>query len=196
MAGELHHIDPGDSLGYVEYQGTTIHNLDGQAAGDIIIARSATVLERLALGTGVLRSNGTTISWDGTTRAASDTLGSGTFSATSWTDTGLEVSITPSSTTSVMMLIASGGAVEVIDQDDIVEIRFVRGTTGVGTAFWYLDDASPSSGVAMNYMCVDHPNSTDSQTYKVQVRCTGGSASYKVSTVFGTPASFVVMEII
>ena len=204
MAGELHHIDPGDSLGYAEYQDTTIHNLDGQAAGDIIIARSATVLERLALGTGVLTSDGTDVTWatvpTGVHQVLTDTLSSGTFTATSWTDTGLEVTITPTiSSNPKMILMVSGGGLEVTDSNDHIEVRFVRGDsdTEVGLAVWLFDDATPSSYVTLNFMTVDIHGaySSGSITYKVQVRCTGGSAAYRISNTWGTPASFAVMEV-
>ena len=49
MANELKHKDIGDELTKVEFEDVTLHQLDSQAAGDLIKAISATQLSRLPI---------------------------------------------------------------------------------------------------------------------------------------------------
>ena len=50
MANELKHKDIGTELTKVEFEDVTLHQLDSQAAGDLIVATSDTQLSRLAKG--------------------------------------------------------------------------------------------------------------------------------------------------
>ena len=51
MANEFKHASVGTELTQAEYEGTSAHVLDSQAAGDIIYASSTTQLSRLGIGT-------------------------------------------------------------------------------------------------------------------------------------------------
>ena len=50
MANELRHKDIGEELTKEEFEDVTLHQLDSQAAGDLIKATSATQLSRLPIG--------------------------------------------------------------------------------------------------------------------------------------------------
>ena len=50
MAGELRHKDIGSVVEEVEFVGVTLHQLDSQATGDLIVATSATQLSRFPIG--------------------------------------------------------------------------------------------------------------------------------------------------
>lgn len=60
MAGELKHASVGADLSQAEYENVDAHVLDGQAAGDVVIADGAAGLKRLPAGTPgqVLTTNG------------------------------------------------------------------------------------------------------------------------------------------
>lgn len=50
MANELAHVTVGSELTQAEFEGTTLHQFDSQAAGDIAYASSTTQISRLAKG--------------------------------------------------------------------------------------------------------------------------------------------------
>ena len=49
MANELKHKDIGSEVTKVEFEDVTLHQLDSQVAGDLIVATSATQLSRLPI---------------------------------------------------------------------------------------------------------------------------------------------------
>jgi hypothetical protein len=142
-----------------------------------------------------------------------------TFSSTSQTTftdiTGLSVSITPTSSSSqVLVMVSVGGAS--IDQGGASAYRLVRGSTaiGVGTAAgsrqatsWRDFNGSADPNVAYGGYCftfLDSPATTSSTTYKLQMIVQGGTgyinrstSDADVSATYGTrPASTItVMEV-
>ena len=50
MANELKHKDIGSEVTKVEFEDVTLHQLDSQATGDLIVATSDTQLSRLPIG--------------------------------------------------------------------------------------------------------------------------------------------------
>ena len=99
---------------------------------------------------------------------------------------GLSVSITPSSTSSRIVLIASVGVSQYGDGYNVF-LRFARGSTGIGTSQSngiYANGGSAMAGLRTfnNYdqsnlaMCyVDSPATTSATTYNVQCCNSGGS---------------------
>lgn len=133
------------------------------------------------------------------TTSAYDTVTLASFNSTnagSWTDTGLSFSIAPSSTSKRIMLHMSGGIAQCTKFGDNVSLRILRGSTEVGNAFYAVDDVdnSMATSTTANFMVVDHPNTTSSTTYKVQVKASNGGI-WVVSFVTADPASFVGLEI-
>lgn len=139
------------------------------------------------------------------------TVKSDTFSSssTSWVDlTGLSVSITPSSTSSkilVMMEVKANAA------SDFCALKLVRGSTDV-----YVGDAAGSrerataAGNQLNSYDVgarmgtylDSPNTTSSTTYKIQFRVSAGTGYVNRQAIDTdnsayprVPSSITVMEI-
>jgi hypothetical protein len=103
-------------------------------------------------------------------------------SATSYSSTGLSASITPSATSSkVLVFVHTAAAIQAADRRGIFTI--FRGTTG-GTDLssntnYGLNNASTGSGdsssiypLSMNYL--DSPSTTSSQTYTVGIKSDGG----------------------
>lgn len=132
----------------------------------------------------------------------------------SWTDTGLSVSITPSSSSNKILVLADmniGGS----DMYD-VKLRLLRGTTalGLGNTAGSRPRATRvvttygSNGhyhqVPTNIIYLDSPSTTSATTYKIQFAAYGGNIGYlnrsstwqNTSQYDGTPASFItVMEV-
>lgn len=126
-----------------------------------------------------------------------------TSSAASWTDiTGLSVSITPTSSSSTILVMvnvtgsnaASDGQVRLVRNGTAIGIS-TAGTTYNG--FGKINGFNYSS-LLMGQNYVDSPATTSATTYKVQLY-TVGSTSYinraPIDTLHGTVSSIVVMEI-
>jgi hypothetical protein len=119
--------------------------------------------------------------------------------------TGLTVSITPQSTTSKILVIASVAA----SADSDIVLRLARGGSAIGTGsvgstangFFQFNGTSPllysMLNASANYL--DSPSSTSSLTYSVQAYVNSGHTGYinrrQNDTVYGGSSTITVMEI-
>ena len=122
-------------------------------------------------------------------------------SSTGFTDiSGLSVSITPSSTSSKILVMYSVSGTANIGNSG-VKFRLLRGSTGI-----YENGGMSFQGSSVNTFCfvhqaaqtLDSPSTTSSTTYKLQFANTGGSTSYINRTennVGKAASSITVMEI-
>jgi len=132
-----------------------------------------------------------------------------TTSSTSYTDlTGLSVTITPSATSSKVLLLATFGAVA---SSQIVKVQFERNGTPVGNGaaagsrtpagiFLYQDSGNRPVSASWSYL--DSPSSTSALTYQTQVSIGSGTLYINRSSVdtdasnYGrTSATITVMEV-
>jgi hypothetical protein len=182
--------------------------------GDLILGNGANSATRLGIGTNgyVLTSNGTTASWAAAGSAGKvlqvvSTTNTSFFTTTSasFTDiTGLSVSITPTLSTSKVLVICNvpyGASVDAV-------IQLVRNSTAVGNG-----TAGSTNGIndiygggdgqysayqtAFNFL--DSPATTSATTYKIQILATGSGTAYvnrrRQDTTFGGQSTITVMEI-
>lgn len=162
-----------------------IQNAIVDAKGDLIAATAADTPARLAVGT-----NGQVLTADSSTATGLKwaTVGGGgkvlqvvqatistdtTVTSTSYTDTSLSASITPSATTSKIMVIATqlvtfgtGG-----NSDAGLSLNIMRGATQVyemaqNQAFTLNQNTTTAHPITMNYL--DSPATTSATTYKIQ----------------------------
>ena len=139
------------------------------------------------------------------------TVKTNTFStsSTSFTDiTGLSVSITPSSTSSKILVYAG---LNIGNDTNFTMLNLVRGSTSIflvdaagsrirATAGW-LGDTNRTEIVAIQYL--DSPATTSSTTYKMQIRCNTGETCYVGRSsadpdgvpYFRCPANMIAMEV-
>ena len=107
-----------------------------------------------------------------------------TFTTTSGTHvdiTGFSLSITPSSTTSKVLLFVTVGAVDNLSTVAANTIQVLRDSTAVGVAsssaangaFHVNPGADRASSIAWSFY--DSPNTVSAITYKVQAKTTGGT---------------------
>ena len=116
-----------------------------------------------------------------------------TSASTTFVDVGLSVTVTPSSTSSKILLVnalsvfSSGGA---IDSD----VRFVRDATNIYTSRNAIFPTA-STGASISSIYLDSPNTTSAITYKVQgARIAGaGTVAYQISAVAGS--TLIVLEV-
>jgi hypothetical protein len=99
-------------------------------------------------------------------------------SSTSFVDiTGLSVSITPTATTSKILILSSVYA----SFDDTGLLQLVRNSTAIGNgssgfAMFRFGATNQGGSFVINYL--DSPSSTSSLTYKIQARRDGGTTFY------------------
>lgn len=124
-----------------------------------------------------------------------------TFSttSTSFVDvTGLTVSITPSSTSSKILVMCS---VFGNNQTEFVYMQLVRNSTNIGVPSGGSAPSSTSGTVYQTTMALnwlDSPNTTSATTYKIQARCGSGTAwinRFGFSADVTCVSSITVMEI-
>lgn len=182
------------------------------AAGDLIVGTAADTAGRLGIGTAnqVLKVNsgGTALEWatpaagggkvlqvvSGTYSTAT-TVSSGTF-----TDTGLSLSITPTASTSKIMVIISQPTY-VFGADNGSSTKLLRGATDIWTtgtggyeAVYY--QGASQLRVLTPIMYLDSPATTSSTTYKTQGRtyATGGGIGVTYQDASAT-STITLMEI-
>lgn len=190
-----------------------IQNAIVDAKGDLISATAADTPARLAVGT-----NGQVLTADSSTATGlkwAAAAGGGkvlqvvqgtlttTFDTTSTTfvDTGLTVSITPSASTSRILVFASVPTAQTYtagsDDKTFGRFQLVRGSTSLQEILFGIGSTGTSSGryirngLALSY--VDSPATTSSTTYKIQAR--GQDSSQCSIFASGINASIIVLEI-
>ena len=101
-----------------------------------------------------------------------------TTSSTTFQDTGISVSITPSASTSKILVLAVGSAyIQGTGYNVKGEIRVLRDSTEITRTDHGYDSANSSFGarlaLSFNMSRLDAPNTTSSITYKTQIRVAG-----------------------
>jgi hypothetical protein len=185
---------------------TTATNLAGGSNGTIPYQSASGTTQMLASGTSgyVLQSNGVGApSWvapsSGKVLQIVSTNKSGlTYTVSSaYSSTGVFATITPTSATSKIIMIASSG--QVYSQSGGLRIRLYRGTSGEGSgssiqsALGFCNITTPDGylGGTVNY--VDSPASTSALTYTIMQSSENGSSL--VAFVNTSNASMILMEI-
>lgn len=206
-------ISGGGSSGDVTITNSMATAID--AKGDLIVGTGADAFSRLAVGT-----NGQALIADSTaaTGVKWGTVGGGgkvlqVVSATnstvittttnypSYANSGFTLSITPSASTSKILLIASIPFMQQNKTDLGGASRIVRGGGSVivypQTALYnqYVDGIGNSFATTHSHAFLDSPATTSAITYEIQF-CTsaGGSSNANISFA-GQTASFIAMEI-
>jgi hypothetical protein len=120
--------------------------------------------------------------------------GSSTSATTStYVDTALTASITPTSSTSKILVTAYCGMVVKTANDLQMNFQILRGSTGIFLGAALNNNAAAASASNPTFVVLDSPATTSSTTYKVQIadRDNVGSVSFNVN---GT-ATITLMEI-
>jgi hypothetical protein len=167
------------------------------AKGDLIAASAADTAARLAVGTNgqVLTADSSTatgLKWTtpaaggkvlqvvqaGTTTAASN-------STSTFADTNLSATITPTSATSkVLVLVAQNGCRKTNgNANNAIELRLMRGATDLGEFSAYglhTGTTLTLDGFSFGFNYLDTPNTTSATTYKTQFMNTNNTAAVAV----------------
>jgi hypothetical protein len=123
-----------------------------------------------------------------------------TNSTSTYSDTGLSATITPSSATSkILVLVAQNGLFKSADSGtNAVNVKLLRGATGIVTIEFngYQGDAARTniySGVPMSYL--DSPATTSATTYKTQFANANNGASVRVQYGSTAASQITLLEI-
>ena len=181
------------------------------AKGDLIAASAADTAARLAVGT-----NGQYLSADSTTATGlkwvtpasggkvlqvvyGSTITETTNNTTSYVDTGLTASITPSSASSkVLVMVVQGGCTkDAASSSTAFDMQVFRGTTGIG--YFAYDSMKTASTFSLRSLTfpmniLDEPATTSALTYKTRFRNMIGSSTLTVQSD-GLPSTIVLLEI-
>jgi hypothetical protein len=122
-----------------------------------------------------------------------------------WTDiTGYTASITPTATSSKILVRVFGGVNHSTASSELYRIKLLRGSTAIGVVndstnhFW---QGYGNSNTPYNFGCeiLDTPSSTSSQTYKLQVYDTGSGTNVYIggySNAYNTLTGITLTEIL
>ena len=177
-------------------------------AGNNIINESSDTITIGASGDTITIPAGATITNSGTAsgfgkvlQVVSDTLTSEyTTGSASFNDTGLTLNITPSATSSKILLMMSGTAYVNTSGNSII-FTFLRGSTNLATGdssgaygFARLQSNAGNLVAVQSPMHIDSPSSTSQLTYKVQGRLETASGAGQLS-INSTTSTLIAMEI-
>lgn len=184
------------------------------AKGDLIVATGADTVSRLAVGTNDYLLTADSSTATGLKWAAAPSGGkvlqvvqatystSTTIASTSYTDTGLTASITPSSTNSKILVFVNQLVYYTRSANQLGVLgQLLRGATVIHDRQYYNFDRDGAQGVVernttFNLVYLDSPSTTSSTTYKTQgsLQTTSNSASstYQANS---TPSVMILMEI-
>jgi hypothetical protein len=172
-----------------------IQNAIVDAKGDLIGATAADTPARLAVG-----ANGTVLTADSAEATGLKWVApagggkvlqvinvvystAGATSSTTFADTGLTASITPSASTSkILVFINHNGAIK--DYNNVYgQMRLVRGATtisSIGGVFGATNSSATNGIGTISTTYLDSPATTSSVTYKTQYACNPGSAEFRL----------------
>lgn len=109
----------------------------------------------------------------------------------SYQDTGVTKSITPSATSSKILVIYGSG-MNYTSSGTEMAMNCMRDSTQLNSVIINLDGTASTGGSA--FMILDEPNTTSSVTYKVQIKKNNGSGNVYVS-VNNSLSTLTLMEI-
>lgn len=171
--------------------GTPSLSVGLDATGDMYYRPSSGTLTRLGIGgTGQILtvSSGTLPAWQTSTSAKvlqvinSTTTSEGTTGSSSWSDSGLAGTITPSSASNKVLVNANIGECHVTGSNMYLGLRLVRGTTVISEFVKFQGNAAAGAmnfnGGAVTYL--DSPASASAVTYKVQYSLSSGAGTVTI----------------
>jgi hypothetical protein len=120
-----------------------------------------------------------------------------TSTSNTYIDTGLTATITPSSTSSKILVMFDQQGVGKVTNNTSVSLRLMRGTTQIqvpGEYSPYTASTVELRGTSVSSTFLDSPNTTSATTYKVQLRSLSNNASALVNDPQGN-SNITLMEI-
>jgi len=114
-----------------------------------------------------------------------------------FSDTGLTADITPSATSSKVLIFVNCGGVGKASSDTYAQLKLLRGSTSLVTfeqRGGYTGDTGINKVGSCSTFYEDSPSTTSATTYKVQLR-SGNNSSYAQMGDSASTSSIILMEI-
>jgi hypothetical protein len=120
--------------------------------------------------------------------------------SSSFADTGLTATITPTSTSSKILCIVSqnGGRSQADNNNNAINIRLVRGSTTISTFFMYslyMGTGQDLYGATLSINYLDSPATTSATTYKTQYANYGAGGTIRLQDTAAMSA-ITLMEVL
>ena len=197
------------SIGRLGAGDTAIQPTIFDAKADLLTATAADTPARLAVGAnGTLltadSSEATGLKWvapagggkvlqvvEGTTTTQV------TNSTSTYADTGLSATITPSAATSkILVMVSQNGCQKSAGNDQsMIVLRLLRGATQIGNeAVAFYSNSLLIMNGGLSYLKLDDPNTTSATTYKTQFKNFANAAEVRVQASTGQ-STIILMEI-
>jgi hypothetical protein len=119
-------------------------------------------------------------------------------STTTYVDTGLTATITPSDASSKVLVIVqqNGCGKEAGNSGSELQLQLLRGATQIGFAAAASTNVSEVNYIGtMGFAILDTPATTSALIYKTQIKNYVNAASVRVQTPTGSRSSIILMEI-
>ena len=189
--------------------GTADLKLNTAAKGDLLVGTGAGTVSALSVG-----ANGTTLVADSSTstglkwatasgggkvlQVVSTTYATEATNTTStWADSGISLSITPTLATSKVLIMLHMGRCSTNTSSiySVWQGRFVRGSTTIYSDIWGLySETSMNRFMSVDAFYLDSPATTSATTYKLQFVDSGNGSNAKCQ-LSGAQSNFILMEI-
>jgi hypothetical protein len=193
-------------IGVGAHSHSEIANTIVDAKGDLIAATAADTVSRLAVGSNnqVLTADSSTatgLKWAAGGKVLQVIYGSTTTQTTNATttfaDTTLSATITPSSTSSKVLVLVSQNGVLSTTAATGVKLRLLRGATTIVTfsgALGYNSTSTTRNDLAGSVSYLDSPSTTSATTYKTQfAQRTSDATAVQVQVVGGEDTSTMIL---
>ena len=120
-----------------------------------------------------------------------------TNSTSTYADTGLSATITPSAATSkILVMVSQNGCQKSAGNDQsMIVLRLLRGATQIGNeAVAFYSNSLLIMNGGLSYLKLDDPNTTSATTYKTQFKNFANAAEVRVQASTGQ-STIILMEI-
>ena len=120
-----------------------------------------------------------------------------TSTSSTYADTNLTASITPSSTSSKILVMVNQNGLEKNTNDTSINIKLFRGATDLGQlsiASGFTSSSVNNNFGSFSFNYLDTPSTTSATTYKTQFASNGNNANVYVQR-FGSTSTITLMEI-
>jgi hypothetical protein len=126
-------------------------------------------------------------------QAVNSTLASTTSS--SYSDTGLTASITPTSTSSKILIIISASLGNITSSQNNSAI-IVRDSTTIEEYSRVSFNSAGHSDVQNSFVFLDSPSTTSETTFKLQYKTDGGTLRFNDNTISSPASTIILMEVL